>query len=156
MKRVVKLNVNGLTHEVTVEPHQSLLEVLRDQLEYTGVKKGCDGTGECGACTVLMDGRAVYSCLMLAADAEGATIVTIEGLAKGDKLHPLQEAFLNHGAFQCGFCTPGLIMSAKALLDENPNPTEEDVKEAIKGNLCRCGNYIKIVEAILDTSKKTG
>ncbi len=144
----ITLNINGMDHGVTVEPGEFLLDVLREKLNYTGTKKGCDGTGECGACTVLMNGKAVYACLVLAIDAAGKEIVTIESLAKGTSLHPVQQAFLECGAVQCGFCTPGMIMTAKALLDENPKPTEEEIKDAMRGNLCRCTGYIKIVEAI--------
>lgn len=144
----VKLDVNGEIYDIKVLPHWTLLYVLREEIGLTGTKYSC-GTGECGACTVLMDGKAVSSCLMLAAQAEGKKIVTIEGLSDGAELHPLQEAFIKHGATQCGFCTPGMILSAKALLDENPHPTEEEVREAIAGNLCRCTGYVKPVEAIL-------
>ncbi len=149
----IRLNVNGETREVMVRPHWTLLYVLREELGLAGPKLSC-GSGECGACTVLMDGKVVPSCLVLAAQAEGKKIITIEGLADGTTLHPLQEAFVEHGAVQCGFCTPGMIISAKALLDENPCPTEEDVKEAIAGNICRCTGYSNIVEAILDAASK--
>ena len=134
-------------HEVAVEPQRTLLEVLRESLGYTGTKRACD-TGDCGACTVIIDGRAVLSCLTLAVEVQGKDIVTIEGLATGDKLHPIQQAFVDHGAIQCGFCTPGLILSAKALLDENQTPTRQEVRKAISGNLCRCTGYAKVVEAI--------
>jgi carbon-monoxide dehydrogenase small subunit len=147
----VRLDVNEAVHEVTIEPYWTLLYVLREQLGLTGTKFGC-GTGECGACTVLMDGRPVASCLVLAAQAEGRKITTIEGLADKE-LHPLQEAFAKYGAVQCGFCTPGMILSAKALLDENPHPTEEEVREAIAGNFCRCTGYVKPVEAILAVAR---
>ncbi|RLA75971.1 MAG: (2Fe-2S)-binding protein [Deltaproteobacteria bacterium] len=152
MKRLISLTVNGETHEVVVEPRTTLLEVLRDSLGLTGAKEGCS-LGNCGACTVLLDGRPVLSCLLLAVEAQGKEIVTIEGLAEGSKLHPLQEAFVEHGAVQCGFCIPGMILSAKALLDENPHPTEEEVKEAISGNLCRCTGYSNAVRAILAAAK---
>jgi len=154
LKQNIKLNVNGETHDVFVDPPWSLLKVLRDQLNLTGVKRGCDELGQCGSCTVLLDGKAVYSCLILAVEAEGKNIVTIEGLAEKGKLHPIQEAFLEHGAFQCGFCTSGMILTAKALIDENPKPSEEDIREAIVGNLCRCGGYAKIVKAIMAASSK--
>ena len=148
MKQRISLNVNGVDRDVLVEPYQTLVEVLRDTIGLTGTKHGC-GRGNCGTCTVLMDGKAVNSCLLLAVDAVGHAIVTIEGLTQDGRLHPIQEAFITHGAIQCGFCTPGLIITAKALLDENPNPTEEEVRAAISGNLCRCTGYDKIVEAIL-------
>lgn len=153
MKHSIELKINGEFHEVEVDPQQTLLEVLREDLDLTGTKEGC-GAGECGSCTVIMDGKAVLSCLVLALNAEGKEVVTIEGLARGDELHPLQESFIEKWGFQCGFCTPGMLMSAKALLDENPNPTEEEVKEAIASNLCRCTGYTKPVEAILDAAKK--
>jgi len=148
MKHLIKLTVNGQEYEVAVEPNRSLLDVLRDDLELTGTKKGCE-TGDCGACTVIMDGKPVNSCLVLAVSAKDKDILTIEGVAQGGKLHPVQEAFINYGAIQCGYCTPGMILSAKALLDENPHPTEWEVREAIAGNLCRCTGYVKIVQAIL-------
>lgn len=147
MKQVIKLKVNGDFYEVAVEPWRTLLEVLRETIGLTGTKKGCD-EGDCGACTVLMDGKAVNSCLILAIEAQGKDITTIEGLAEGDKLHPIQEAFVKYGALQCGFCTPGTILSAKALLDRNPKPTADEIKFAIAGNLCRCTGYVKIIEAI--------
>jgi len=148
MKVPVKLVVNEESYDLEVEPRRTLIEVLRDDLGLTGTKYGC-GSGECGSCTVLIEGKAVLSCLTLAVAVDGKRITTIEGLAKSGKLHPIQEMFMRHVAFQCGFCTPGTIMSAKALLDENPNPTETDVREHIKGNLCRCTGYVKVVEAIL-------
>ena len=148
MKQLISLNVNGETHELAVFPWRTLQEVIREELKLTGTKKGCD-TGDCGACTVLLDGRAVLSCLLLAVRCQDAEIVTIEGLAESkDRLHPLQEAFVNHGAIQCGFCTPGVILTAKALLDSNPNPTKEEIRVGISGNLCRCTGYTKIIEAI--------
>jgi len=148
MKKLITLIVNGEPHDVVVEPRMTLLDVLRDNLGLTGAKKGCS-LGNCGSCTVLIDGKPVLSCLLLAIEAQGKDIVTIEGLAKNGQLHPLQQAFIDYSAFQCGFCAPGMILSAKALLDNNPQPTEEEVKEAISGNLCRCTGYIEIVEAIL-------
>lgn len=147
MKQEVRLLVNGELYEVSVKPRESLLEVLRYKLGLTGAKRGCN-VGECGACTVLLDGKAVSSCLMLAIEANGKEIMTIEGLADGGNLHPLQKAFVEHGALQCGYCTPGMILAAKALLDENPDPTEEEIREGIKGNLCRCTGYVKIIEAV--------
>ena len=152
MQQLIKLRVNGVTYEVTIEPRRTLLEVLRDNLNLTGAKKACD-TGDCGACTVIMDGKPVVSCLVLAVEAQGKDILTIEGLAKDGQPHPIQQAFVDHGAIQCGFCTPGMILSAKALLDISPKPTEDEVKGAIAGNLCRCTGYVKIVEAILAASQ---
>jgi len=146
------IKVNGKLQSLTVDPNRTLLEVLREDLGLTGTKQACD-TGGCGACTVILDGKPVYSCLVLAVDCDGKDILTIEGLASDGYLHPLQEAFIKHGALQCGFCTPGMILSAKALLDENPKPTEQDVRKAIAGNLCRCTGYAKIVEAILSAAK---
>ena len=148
MKQRISLNVNDVQRDVLVEPYQTLVEVLRDTLGLTGTKHGC-GRGNCGTCTVLMDGKAVNSCLLLAVDAIGHAIVTIEGLTQDGRLHPIQQAFITHGAVQCGFCTPGLIITAKALLDENPNPTEQEVRTAITGNLCRCTGYHKVVQAIM-------
>ncbi len=147
----VVLRVNGEAREAFVEPGWTLLKVLRDELGLTGAKPGC-GDGECGACTVIMDGRAVPSCLVLALSAEGKDVVTIEGLSEGGELHPLQRALIEHGAVQCGFCTPGMIMSAKALLDGNPNPTEDEVREALQANLCRCTGYKKVVEAVMSVA----
>ncbi len=152
-KMMIKLNVNGLEHEVDVKPHWTLLFVLREKLKLKGVKNGC-GEGECGACTVVMDGKAVHTCLILASQAEGKKIMTIEGLGPGGTVHPLQTAFVEYGAIQCGFCTPGMIMTAKALLDENPNPSEDEIREAISGNICRCTGYTKIVKAIQEAAKK--
>jgi carbon-monoxide dehydrogenase small subunit len=152
---LIQLRVNGELYEVAVHPHWTLLEVLREELDLTGAKKGCDA-GDCGGCTVILDGKPVVSCLTLAVEADGRDILTIEGLAQNGQLHPIQNAFVEHGAIQCGFCTPGVIMSAKALLDENPNPTEEEVRRAIAGNLCRCTGYVKIVEAILAASQGGG
>ena len=143
----VRLTVNGTLYELSVKPWETLIDVLRDYLGLTGTKEGC-GLGECGACTVIMEGKAVNSCLVLAAEADGKRIATIEGLAVGDKLHPVQEAFIEHGGLQCGFCTPGMIMSAKVLLDENPNPSEEEIRKGIAGNFCRCTGYAKIIESI--------
>ena len=155
MKQVIRFIVNGTDAEVFVEPWQTLAEVLREELGMTGLKVGCD-RGNCGTCTVIMDGKSVRSCLVLAPQAEGCEIVTIEGLSDNGRLHPLQEAFIEHFAVQCGFCTPGMILSAKALLDENPDADEEDIRKALKGNLCRCTGYKKIVEAILAARDRMG
>ena len=147
MKRRITLNVNSELWEVEVDPHRTLLEVLREDLGLTGTKEGC-GLGACGACTVLIDSAPILSCLTLAADVQDKNISTIEGLAKDGQPHPIQLAFVNHGAIQCGFCTPGAIISAKALLDRNPKPSCEEIKEAMSGNLCRCTGYIKIIKAV--------
>lgn len=141
------LTVNGKSYELSVSPWRTLLEVIREDLGLTGTKEGCH-LGECGACTVIMDGKTVNSCLVLATEADGKQVTTIEGLADGDKLHPVQQAFVDHGGLQCGFCTPGMIMSAKVLLDEKPDPSEEEIKRAIAGNMCRCTGYTKIIESI--------
>jgi carbon-monoxide dehydrogenase small subunit len=153
MKRNVTMTVNSKKYEVAVEPNQVLVDVLRDQLGLTGTKVGCAG-GDCGACTVIMDGKAVNSCLVLAVQANGSNILTIEGMETDQGLHPIQQAFVDKGAIQCGFCTPGLILSAKALLDQNPNPDRSEIRMAISGNLCRCTGYQKIVDAIQAASKK--
>ena len=147
-KKSLQLTINGEPYELTVEPRTTLAELLREELHLTGTKEGC-GIGMCGACTVLLDGKAIKSCLVLALKANGKEITTIEGLAAKGDIHPLQKAFIDHGAIQCGYCTPGMILSAKALLDENPHPTEEEVRMAMVGNLCRCTGYVKILEAIL-------
>jgi carbon-monoxide dehydrogenase small subunit len=149
--QTLTMTLNGEEVTVQVEPSALLVEVLRDQLDLTGTKVAC-GEGECGACTVLLDGKPVNSCLVPALKAQGRDVLTVEGLAPLGELHPLQKAFVEHGAVQCGYCTPGMLMSAKALLDHNPNPTEDEVRLAISGNLCRCTGYAKIVEAILDAS----
>lgn len=146
-KILVTFTVNGEPKEILAQPWESLLDALRDELLLTGTKEGC-GNGNCGACTVLLNGRAVNSCCMLAAEAEGEEVTTVEGLAKDGKLDPLQEAFIKHGALQCGFCTPGFLMSARAFLNQNPHPTEQGIRLAIAGNLCRCTGYDKIVRAI--------
>ncbi len=154
MKRVIRLRVNGVDKEVLVEPWWMLADVLHDELGLA-VRTACD-RGDCGSCTILLDGKAVKSCLILAPKAEGQEITTIEGLRSNNgELHPLQQAFVDYFAIQCGYCTPGMILAAKALLDENPGPTEEEVREAIRGNICRCTGYKKIVEAILATKHKT-
>ena len=151
-KTVVETTINGEQMEFLCEPRQSLLEVLRDVLGLTGSKEGCL-TGDCGACSVIIDGRAVCSCLMLGVEAEGHKIETVEGLAQGSKLHPLQQKFLENASLQCGICTPGFLMSAKALLDDNPHPSEAEIRYALAGNLCRCTGYDKIVHAVLEASK---
>ncbi len=151
----IALKVNGYTYEVMVKPHQTLLDVLRDQLELTGTKEGC-GLGECGACTVLLDGRPVNSCLVLALEADGSEVLTIEGLARKGSLHPVQKAFVEKGAIQCGFCTPGMVMASVGLMKENPKPSREEIKKALIGNLCRCTGYKKIIEAVLDATCTTG
>ncbi|MEW6265898.1 MAG: (2Fe-2S)-binding protein [Thermodesulfobacteriota bacterium] len=150
----ITLKINGDAYEVAVPPWRTLVEVLREDLNLTGTKIGCQ-TGDCGACTVLLDGRSVTSCLTLAVEADGREITTIEGLAaSGEELHPLQTAFVEHGAVQCGYCTPGMILSAKYLLDQNPNPTEAEIRRGLSGNLCRCTGYNKIVEAIAASAEK--
>ena len=151
-KRIIQLTVNGEEYEVVVAPNQTLLEVLRDELYLTGTKEGC-GEGACGTCTVLLDGKPVRSCLILAVEVQGRKITTIEGLASMGELHPVQRAFVEYGAIQCGFCTSGMILATKALLDENPSPTEQEARQAISGNVCRCTGYAKIVEAMLKAAE---
>ncbi len=153
MKHRVTATVNGDEVEFLCETGQTLLQVLRDELQLTGTKEGC-GTGDCGACNVVVDGKLMCSCLVLGVEAEGKQIETIEGMATGDKLHPLQQKFLEHAALQCGMCTPGVLISAKALLKRNPDPTEEEVRYWLAGNLCRCTGYHKIVEAVLDAARE--
>ena len=147
----VSATVNGEPVEFLCEPQETLLDALRERLNLTGSKEGC-GTGDCGACSVIVDGRLMCSCLMLAAEAEGHSIETIEGMAQGEKLHPLQQKFLEHAALQCGFCTPGFLVAAKALLDHNPDPTETEARYWLAGNLCRCTGYDKIVRAVMDAA----
>ena len=149
----ISLTVNGVAREIEVEPHELLLDVVRDRLGLTGAKRSCD-VQVCGACTLLVDGRPVSSCTLPAFEARGREVLTIEGLAHNGKLHPLQEAFIEHGGFQCGFCTPGMILTAKTLLDENPAPTEEEIIRFMQGNICRCTGYKKIIESILAAAKK--
>ncbi len=151
MKQAVELNINGDTYEVLVASHQTLLEVLRENLGLIGTKRGCD-LGACGACTVLLDGEVHLSCLMLAMDGVGREILTIEGLSQDGELHPLQSAFVERGGVQCGFCTPGMIMTAKGILDEEEHPTEEIIKKKMAGNLCRCTGYKKIIEAVMSVA----
>jgi len=146
-KEIAAFLVNGQEREVIIEPHMLLIDVLRDELGLTGTKYAC-GAGDCGACTVLIDGRPSFSCLTLAVTAKGKSILTIEGVAEGNELHPIQQAFVDQGAVQCGFCTPGMILATKALLDENPQPTRDEIKTALAGNLCRCTGYVKIVDAV--------
>jgi carbon-monoxide dehydrogenase small subunit len=150
MKKLIQMTINDRAYEVAVEPNKTLADLIRHDLGLTGTKKGCD-TGDCGACTVILNGDPVNSCLVLAVQADNAVIETIEGLSTDDGLHPLQQAFVEKGAIQCGFCTPGMILSAKNLLDKNPAPTEAEIREGISGNLCRCTGYQKIFEAIEST-----
>ncbi len=155
MKTAIELRINGENIELLVSPNNTLLEVLREKLGLMGTKRGCD-LGACGACTVLLDGEAVLSCLLLALDAVGRDITTIEGLSETGELHPLQQAFVNQGALQCGFCTPGMILTAEAVLREDPHPTEETIKKKMAGNLCRCTGYKKMVEAMQSVSLTAG
>ena len=155
MKQLANFIVNGNAYELAIEPHILLVEVLRDELGLTGTKHSC-GVGQCGACTVLIDGIPTLSCLTPAITVKGKNITTIEGLAEGTILHPIQKAFIDYGAIQCGYCTPGMILSAKALLDRTPNPTGEQVRQALSGNLCRCTGYVKIVDAVLAAAEAMG
>jgi aerobic carbon-monoxide dehydrogenase small subunit len=152
MKTIIQLAVNGEPVEAAVEPNRTLVQFLREDLGLTGTKHGC-GLGDCGACTVILNGKPVNSCLVLAVQAAGGEVLTIEGLAENGELHPIQQAFVDNGAIQCGFCSPGMILSAKALLDANPKPTEPEIRTAISGNLCRCTGYQKIVQAIQEAAK---
>lgn len=151
MKKQIRIRINGLEYEVSIKPHWTLLDVLRQELGLTGTKKGCD-KGECGTCTVIMDGRAVLSCLVLAIQCQGKEVLTIEGLAQDGKPDSLQDAFVKYGAIQCGFCTPGMIMTSRALLNKTPHPSEEEIKRGVSGNLCRCTGYVKIIEAVKNAS----
>ncbi|HOD76280.1 MAG: (2Fe-2S)-binding protein [Syntrophorhabdus sp.] len=153
MKKLITLTVNDTEYEVAVAPNKTLTQVLREDLNLLGTKEGC-GVGDCGACTVVLDGKPVNSCLVLAVQADGSRIKTIEGVAHGDSLHPVQETFVELGAIQCGFCTPGMILSATSLLEKNPHPTEQEVRQALSGNLCRCTGYQKIVEAVQEASRR--
>ena len=153
MKRIINLRVNDIDYEIAVEPRRLLVEALRYDLGLTGTRIGCS-IGDCGACTVLIDGVPSFSCLVLAVEAEGHDIQTIEGVADGNKLHPVQEAFVEVGAIQCGFCTPGMVLSALALLNNNPDPTEDEIRRALSGNLCRCTGYQKIIEAVQDAARR--
>jgi len=152
MKKMICLTINGKEYELAVSPNMTLADLLRQELLLTGTKKGCE-LGECGTCTVIMNGRAVNSCLVLAVQASGKDIITVEGLETEQGLHPLQEKFIENGAIQCGFCTSGMLLSAKTLLDKNPKPSEQEIRTAISGNLCRCTGYQKIVESIKDVSE---
>jgi len=153
-KQILTFTLNGEPVQIEIKPHLTLLQVLREELELPGTKEGC-GMGECGACTVLLDGKTVNSCIFPALEAEGKSVVTIEGVADSKRgLHPIQKAFIERGAIQCGFCTPGMVLSAKALLDENPKPTEEEIRNGIAGNLCRCTGYLQIIEAIKAVSNQ--
>jgi len=154
-KTIIDVNVNGEMHSIDVPNNWTLLKVLRDVLGLTGTKCGCE-KGQCGACTVLLNGKPVLSCLVLAASINGQEVTTIEGLGQGGNLHPIQEAFVKHHGLQCGFCTPGMIMSTKALLDENPKPTVEEIKFSLRGNLCRCGSYPKVIKAIQSVTRNGG
>ncbi len=154
MKHNIQIKVNGRHHEIEVDPWRTLLEVLRDQLNLTGTKQSC-AEGHCGACTVLVEGEAVNACLMLALEANGCDIQTIEGLAGDGKLNPIQEAFVNYGAVQCGFCTPGMIMATKAVLEENQDPSDEEIKKALAGHLCRCTGYVQIIDAVRAAADKS-
>lgn len=151
MKQAINLNVNGDTYELLVAPNLTLLEVIREKIGLMGTKRGCD-LGACGACTVLVDGEAYLSCIMLAVNAVGKNITTIEGLSHEGELHPLQRSFIDNGGLQCGFCTPGMILTAKAVLDEDPSPTEESLKKKLAGNLCRCTGYKKVLDSVMDVT----
>jgi carbon-monoxide dehydrogenase small subunit len=155
MREQIRLIVNDEEYELFVAPNRTLLDVIREDLGLTGTKRGCD-SGECGACTVLLDGIPILSCMTLACEVDGRKILTIEGVAKGGELHPLQKAFIEYGAIQCGFCTPGMVLSAQALLERNPTPTTEEIRKALSGNLCRCTGYIKIIEAVRQAAKSEG
>jgi len=154
-KEIAHFNVNGMSYEVIIEPHMLLVDVLREQIGLTGTKYAC-GTGDCGSCTVLIDGKPVSSCLTLAITARDKNILTIEGLKENNNLNAIQEAFIANGAVQCGYCTPGMILAAKALLDENPNPSRQEVKEGLAGNLCRCTGYVKIMDAVTAVAESMG
>ncbi len=151
-REILRLSVNGRNQELLVKPYATLLEVLREDLRLTGTKHGCEA-GECGACVVLIDGTPQLSCLVLPGQIEGCEVTTIEGVSNGSELHPVQQAFMDHGALQCGYCTPGMVLSSKSLLDSNPTPTRDEIKEALSGNLCRCTGYVSIVEAVEDAGR---
>jgi carbon-monoxide dehydrogenase small subunit/isoquinoline 1-oxidoreductase alpha subunit/xanthine dehydrogenase YagT iron-sulfur-binding subunit len=153
VKQIVRLKVNGIERDVMVEPHHTLLEVLRRDFDLFGVREGC-GIGMCGACTVLVNGKPISSCLVLAPLATGKDLLTVEGLSQGGQLHPIQQAYVDHTAFQCSYCTPGFILTTKALLEEIPSPSADEVREYLAGNLCRCGSYVKILDAVLDAAQR--
>ena len=155
MKSELSLTINGKPYELAIKPKMLLVELLRNELGLTGTKIGCS-SGSCGACTVIVDGKAVHSCSILALQVNGKSVLTIEGLVDGDKLHPIQESFVNNHGLACGYCTPGMILSAKALLDENPKPTEQEARQAIARHICRCGTYPKVIKSILDVAKIMG
>ena len=155
MKKILSLTVNGDTYEVAVPPWKTLLDVLRDDLGLMGTKRGC-GIGTCGVCTVIIDGKAILSCLTLALECEGRSITTIEGISSEGLLHPVQKSFIENGAIQCGYCSPGIIMTAKALLDENPHPRDDEIKEALAGTFCRCTGHVKIMEAVKKAAQPAG
>ena len=152
-KQTIKIKINGKWTELLVTPHELLLDTLRETLHLTGTKKGCE-QGDCGACTVILNGKTVNSCLILSVQADGADLLTIEGLGTRNSLHPIQRVFVEYGAIQCGYCVPGMIMSAKALLDANPHPSEPEIREGLSGNLCRCGGYAQMIEAVKSLSKE--
>lgn len=154
-KAPVTLKINGVNKTLNIEPRLTLLDALRDELEMTGAKRVCDRT-TCGACTLIVNGKSIYSCSMLAIEAQGKDIQTVEGLSQGNKLHPLQQAFVDNDAQQCGYCTPGFVMACKAFLDKNPNPTIDQVRKGLGGNLCRCGTYVGVTQAVLQTARKKG
>jgi carbon-monoxide dehydrogenase small subunit len=154
MKKILSLHINGQPYEGAVNPKTTLVELLRNEIGLTGTKRACN-SGACGSCTVLVDGKAINSCSVLALQVQGKHVTTIEGITDGAKLHPIQEAFLDHGGFQCGFCTPGMIMAAKALLDETPNPSRQEIKKTIAGNLCRCTGYVRIIDSIALAARRT-
>lgn len=153
MKQQIELKVNGQTYDLEIDPWRTLLDVLRYRLNFTGTKESC-GEGHCGVCTVLIDGEAVNACLTLAVEAQGKDILTIEGLSEGGQLHPIQETFVTHGAVQCGFCTPGIIMATKAFLEHHPKPDDDEIKKALEGHLCRCTGYVQITEAVRAAAEK--
>jgi len=152
LKRILSLTVNSTAYEIAANPWQTLLDVLRDELGLTGTKRGCS-LGTCGVCTVIIDGKAILSCLTLAVECEGRSVTTIEGISTAESLHPVQKSFIEHGAIQCGYCTPGIVMTAKALLDENPHPNDDEIKEALAGTFCRCTGHVKIMEAVKKLSQ---